>query len=231
MNAAAVALKDKDDEPGRERRCIVTGEILPDGARVRFVADPDGHIVPDIAGTLPGRGMWVKADRATLERAIARNQFSRAAKAPVVAAKDLPDRVEAQLVRRMIGDLGIARKSGALVLGFDNVARALAAPLPPAVLVEASDGAADGRRKLKNAAFAQGVKAGFVDCLTRAELGLALGRENVIHAALKPGRLAERLLFEAARLEGFRRVAQREVGARRGVGLAGSTPAPEKGQE
>lgn len=224
MNATAAAHEDEDDV-ARERRCIVTGEILPDRARVRFVADPDGRIVPDIAGTLPGRGLWVKADRATLERAVAKNQFSRAAKKPVAASADLPDRVEAQLVRRMVGDLGIARKSGALVLGFDNVARALAARVPPAVLVEASDGAADGRRKLRIAASSQGVKAGLVECLTRAELGLALGRENVIHAALKPGRLADRLIFEAARLEGFR------PPARHGIGLAGTVPAPDKGRE
>jgi uncharacterized protein len=220
---AAASLDEDDDVATRERRCIVTGEILPDGARIRFVADPEGQVVPDIAGKLPGRGMWVKADRATLEKAIAKNQFSRAAKAPVVAAADLPERVEAQLVRKMVGDLGIARKSGALVMGFDNVARALGSAQPPGVLVEASDGAADGKRKLKNAAFAQGVTAGFVDCLTRAELGLALGRENVIHAALKPGRLAERLIFEATRLEGFR------PAQRRGVGLTGPTPVPDKG--
>jgi predicted RNA-binding protein YlxR (DUF448 family) len=223
VNSSAATLDATDDAAGRERRCIVTGEILPDGARVRFVADPEGHIVPDVAGALPGRGMWVKADRATLERAVARNQFSRAAKTQIVATVDLPDRVEAQLVRRMMGDLGIARKSGALVLGFDNVVRALAERQPPAVLVEARDGAADGRRKLKNAALSQGVTVGLIDCLTRAELGLALGRENVIHAALKPGRLAQRLIFEAARLEGFRPAVRRDVGL--------AEPVPEKGHE
>jgi uncharacterized protein len=210
-----------DDLATRERRCIVTGEILPDSERVRFVADPDGNIIPDIAGDLPGRGMWVKADRKTVARAVAKNHFSRAAKAPVKVGADLADRVEALLVRRMVGDLGIARKSGALVLGFDNVLRALSERAPPALLVEASDGAADGRRKLQNSAASHGVKAGLIDCLSRAELGLALGRENVIHAAVKPGRLAQRLIVEAARLEGFRPAAHRIVGP----------PDPEKGHE
>jgi predicted RNA-binding protein YlxR (DUF448 family) len=209
-----------DDVRSRERRCIVTGETLPEGARIRFVADPEGCIVPDIEGRLPGRGLWVRADRATLERAVAKNQFARAAKAPVTAERDLADRVEALLVRRMLGDLGLARKSGALVFGFDNVVRALGERAPPAVLVAAAEGAADGRRKLRNAALAQGVKVEIVECLTSAELALALGRENVIHAALKPGRLAERLVVEAARLEGFRPASRR-------VGPA----APDKGHE
>jgi predicted RNA-binding protein YlxR (DUF448 family) len=209
-----------DETKSRERRCIVTGETLPENARIRFVADPDGRIVPDIEGRLPGRGLWVRADRPTLERAVAKNQFARAARAPVTAERDLADRVESLLVRRMLGDLGLARKSGALVFGFDNVARALAERMPPAVLVEASDGASDGRRKLRNAAAAQGVRVEFVECLTSAELALALGRENVIHAALKPGRLAERLAAEASRLEGFRP-------ATRSVGPA----APDKGHE
>jgi predicted RNA-binding protein YlxR (DUF448 family) len=216
----AAATRD-DDTAMRERRCIVTGETLPDNARVRFVADPEGHIVPDIAGTLPGRGIWVKAERGAVARAVEKKLFGRAAKAAVTADADLPDRVEAALVRRMVGDLGIARKSGALVLGFDNVARTLPERVPPAVLIEASDGSPDGRRKLRNAAFGQGVKVHVVDCLSSRELALALGRENVIHAAVKLGRLAERLILEAARLEGFRPAGRHAFGP----------TAPEKGHE
>ncbi|HWU25014.1 MAG TPA: RNA-binding protein, partial [Rhizomicrobium sp.] len=165
----------------RERRCIVTGEILPDEKRVRFVADPQGNIVPDVAGTLPGRGLWVKADRDCVARAVGKNAFSKAAKAAVKADADLPDRVEQALVRRMVGDLGLARKAGALVFGFDNVVRALGERISPAVLIEASDGAPDGRRKIVNMAQTQGVSPKCVHNLSRAELALALGRENVIH--------------------------------------------------
>jgi uncharacterized protein len=216
-----VAERTREDEMGeRERRCIVTGEILPDNARVRFVADPSGNIVPDVEGNLPGRGIWVKADRTALARAVAKNMFSRAAKADVTASADLPERTEAALVRRMVGDLGLARKSGALVLGFDNVLRSFSGKVAPAVAVEASDGAPDGRRKLMNAASAQGLDLPIVACLTSAELVLALGRENVIHAAVKPGRLAERLILEAARLEGFRPAGRMTIG-----------PAPDKGHE
>jgi predicted RNA-binding protein YlxR (DUF448 family) len=227
--AARIAGLDDDDETVRERRCIVTGEVLSDAELVRFVADPQGCIVPDIAAKLPGRGIWVSAKREILARAIAKNLFARAAKAPVIASSDLPERVEAQLVAHMLGLLGLARRSGALILGFDNVARGFQGNAPPALLIEASDGAADGRRKLLGVATGYGLNPPVMDCLTVTELSLALGRENVVHAALKSGRLSERLKFEAGRLKGFRAASQR-------VGLqvmdqAGSTPAPDKGQE
>ncbi len=219
MNAQAADIA--CDGAKRERRCIVTGEVLPESARVRFVADPEGVVVPDIESRLPGRGMWVKAERAAIARAVARNLFARAAKAPLSASADLPDRVESLIVRRMTESLGLARKSGVLVFGFDNVMRALAGRIAPAVIIEASDGSPEGRRKLRNAMLQQGVKAVLVDRLSREELALALGWENVVHAAVKPGRFAERLTLEAARLEGFRPVERRNI----------RPVAPEKGQE
>jgi len=188
----------------RERRCIVTGEIMPDQRLIRFVLAPDGQIVPDVAAKLPGRGLWVSATRAAITAAVEKKLFSRAAKAPAGASADLAARTEKALVARMLGDLGLARRAGSLVLGFDNVLRALESTKPPRLLIDASDGAADGKRKLYNAAQARGVNPALVTCLTNAELGLALGRENVIHAAVQPGGLAERLMFDAERLEGFR---------------------------
>ena len=188
----------------RLRRCIVSGEIMPDNRLIRFVAGPDGQVVPDVAAKLPGRGLWVTATRAAITQAAEKKLFARAAKANVAAGGDLADRAEKALVARMLGDLGIARRSGALVLGFDNVLRALDGPRPPALMIEAADGSRDGKRKLYNAAHARGMKPKVVDCLSSAELGLALGRENVIHAAVQPGGLAERLTFDAERLQGFR---------------------------
>jgi predicted RNA-binding protein YlxR (DUF448 family) len=194
----------EEREAMRERKCIVTGEVRDDAHLVRFVVSPDGDVVPDVAAKLPGRGIWVSADRAVLERAIARNHFSKAAKANVKASPALCDLVEKQIVQRMLNDLGLAKRSGALILGFDNVSRALQENNPPAVLIEASDGSADGKRKLYAAAHARGLKPAVVDCLSNAEMSLALGKENVIHAALKAGALAERMIFEAGRLSGFR---------------------------
>lgn len=212
----AIAME-KDDTAMRERKCIVTGEVRDEAHLIRFVVSPDGDVVPDVAAKLPGRGMWVGADRVTLERAIAKNHFAKAAKANVKVSADLPALVEKQIAQRMLNDLGLAKRAGALILGFDNVARALESAAPPPVLVEAADGSNDGKRKLYAAAHARGAKPAVVECLTKAELSVALGKENVIHAALKAGALAERLIFEAGRLSGFRAVKTD----------AGSTPAHE----
>jgi predicted RNA-binding protein YlxR (DUF448 family) len=178
---------------------------MPDSQLVRFAAAPDGTVVPDVAAKLPGRGLWVEASRRAITIAVEKKLFARAAKANVHATADLAQRTEQALVTRMLGDLGLARRSGGLVLGFDNVLRALDGPkAPPALLIEATDGSADGKRKLYNAAHARELKPYVLECLTSAELGLALGRENVIHAAVQPGGLAERLTFDAERLRGFR---------------------------
>lgn len=204
MTAAATIL-DEDDYDERQRRDIVTGEIMPEHRLVRFVAAPDGTVVPDVAAKLPGRGIWVEATSKAIGIAVEKKLFARAAKANVSATRDLAERTEKALVSRMLGDLGLARRSGALVLGFDNVLRALDGPKqPPSLLIEAMDGAADGKRKLYNAAHARDLKPVVVECLSSAELGLALGRENVIHAAVQPGGLAERLTLDAQRLMALR---------------------------
>src|SRR4051812_20403952 len=201
--------RDQDSSGGsranaRERRDIVSGEVLPDSRLLRFVADPDGNVVPDASAKLPGRGLWVEASRDAVNKAVEKKLFSRAAKAQVSATPDLAARAEKALMAGMLGTLGIARRSGALVLGFDNVLRALMGPKPPKVLIEALDGAADGKRKLYAAAHRLELKCVVIESLTSAELGLALGRENVIHAAVLPGGLAERLILDAERLSGFR---------------------------
>ncbi|HEX4080235.1 MAG TPA: RNA-binding protein [Rhizomicrobium sp.] len=186
----------------RARRCIVTNAVLNESQLVRFAVDPEGTIVPDVAAKLPGRGMWISARRDAVDRAVAKGHFSRAAKIPVSVPLDLSDRIEALLVGRMSGDIGLARRSGHLVVGFDTVARALAGEKPLSVLLEASDGALNGRRKLLGMIRTR--PPAVIDCLTVAELSLALGRENVVHAALKLGRLSERLIADASRLRGFR---------------------------
>jgi predicted RNA-binding protein YlxR (DUF448 family) len=195
---------DETDHEGRERRDLVTGIVMPENRLMRFAAAPDGAVVPDVAAKLPGRGLWVEATAKAVATAVEKKLFARAAKAQVTATPDLVQRTEKALVARMIGDLGLARRSGALVLGFDNVLRELEGPRPPKVLIEAFDGAADGKRKLYAAAHRLELACAVVETLTSAELGLALGRENVIHAAVQPGGLAERLTFDAERLSGFR---------------------------
>ncbi|HUB97226.1 MAG TPA: RNA-binding protein [Stellaceae bacterium] len=181
------------------RRCIATGEVLPQARLIRFVADPEGTIVPDVAGNLPGRGLWLTARHDIVAGAVARRLFARAARKGVTVGADLADRIEPLLAARCCGLLGLARKAGQVVAGYVKV-RALVEKGGAAVLVEAADGGADSRGKLQS--LAPGLPV--IDRLSAAELSAALGREHVVHAALLPGRLAQSFQAEAARLAGFR---------------------------
>ncbi len=200
--APATELPDGEAETdGASRRCIVTGEIRPKAELLRFVVDPEGRLTPDITGRLPGRGLWLLAHRDIVTMAVTKRLFARAARGAVIVEEGLADRIEALLVRRCGEILGLARRAGQAVAGFVKVESALRGGTV-AVLVAASDGAADGRAKL--AALAPGMPV--VSPLTSEELGAAFGREHAVHAALNDGRLAGLFLSEAARLGGFRGV-------------------------
>ena len=186
----------------RQRRDIVSGQVRDEATLIRFVAGPDGDVAPDLARKLPGRGLWVAADRGALATAVAKNLFARAAKAPLRPAADLPDLVERLLKRRLLAGLGLARKAGDTTSGFEKVAQALSSG-KVAWLVEASDGAADGRRKLAAIARKQPRVPGLIGVFDAAELGLALGLENVIHTAFLAGRAADRWAQDVFRLSGF----------------------------
>jgi len=187
----------------RARKSVATGEVLPEERLVRFVAGPEGVVVPDVARKLPGRGMWVEADRALVEQAARKGAFARSAKAPLKAPADLADQVEALLRRRLLQALGLARRSGELISGFDRVSEALS-KRPVAWLIEAAEGSADGRRKLLSLARKQASPPGLIGVFSGAELDLALGLENVIHLALLAGRGADRWTIDVQRLSGFR---------------------------
>ncbi len=187
----------------RERRDIVSGEVMDERRLIRFVAGPGGLVAPDLARKLPGRGLWVAANRASVDRAARKGLFARAAKAGLTAAPDLADQVEALLTRRLLSALGLARKAGELTSGFEKVLAAVAAG-KAAFLVEAVDGAADGRRKLLAAARRSPRPPLMLGLFAGGELSLALGAENVIHTALLAGRGADRWTHEVERLSGFR---------------------------
>lgn len=197
-----------DTGAGRRRRCLVTGQSRPVTDLVRFVVGPDGAVVPDVAEALPGRGMWLSASREAVDRARARDLFAKAARRRVGVAEELADTTEKVLTRRCLDLLGLARRAGQAVVGFEQVRAALRAG-KVAVLIGAGDGAAAGRAKLRP--LARGVP--LVETFTVAELSLALGRENVVHAALAPGRLTERFVAEAARCAGFRPAVMERAGA------------------
>jgi uncharacterized protein len=187
------------ENDGPERRCIVTGEVQPKHGLIRFVVGPDGQIVPDLADKLPGRGLWVAADRAVMDRA-AKGVFARAAKQPVVVAEGLSDLIEAGLARRLVDHVSLARKAGRAVCGFEKVKGWLSEGQAK-VLLQASDGSDRGKGKLWTPTGGR-----WFGCLTAAELGMAFGRDSVVHAALAAGGLSKRVVEEAAKLSGFRLV-------------------------
>ena len=187
------------EEKGPNRRCIVTGEVKPVEMVIRFVVGPDGEIVPDVDGRLPGRGIWLSASRDVVNTASAKNIFSKAARRKVSVPPDLADRVERLLLRRCIELIGLARRAGQAMAGFEKVRGELKAGRG-AVILAASDGSADGRDKIR----AMVANKALVAVMRSDELGAAFGRNHAVHALLAPGRLAARLLVETSRLAGFR---------------------------
>ena len=190
-------------EAARQRRDLVSGEVMPEARLIRFVASPEGKVVPDLSRSLPGRGMWVAATRAAVTDAAKRGGFSRSAKAKLTADPDLADQVEKLLLRRLLDRLGLARKAGDLTYGFEKATSAIAAGRV-AWVVEASDGAADGRRKLMQVVRRLPEPPPVIGVFGTDELGLALGLGNVIHLAFLAGRGAERWTEDVQRLSGFR---------------------------
>ncbi len=189
-------------QASRERRDVVSGEVRDEARLIRFVAGPDGSVVPDLARKLPGRGIWVAADREAVAAAVKKNLFARSAKAQLKAAPDLADQVAALLRSRLLSALGLARRAGDLTSGFEKVSSTIASG-KAAWLIEASDGKPDGRRKILALARKQARPPGLVGLFDAAELGLALGGENVIHTAFLAGRAAERWAEDVRRLAGF----------------------------
>jgi len=191
-------LAEADDEKGPERRCIVTGTVGPKEALIRFVVGPSGELVPDIEGRLPGRGMWLSAKRDVVNTAVAKAYFAKAARRKLEVPADLAERLESLLRRRCLDILGLARRAGEVVSGYDKVRTELKAGRG-AVILAALDGAEEGVRKI--GALAPHLPV--VGILTADELGAAFGRDHTVHGVLLKGRLADRLLIESARLAGI----------------------------
>ena len=167
---------------------------------VRFVVGPDDRAVPDIEEKLPGRGLWLGAERRLLDAACQNNLFGKRARRKVETKNDLVFWVEALLSKKCVELLQMARCSGALTAGASEVRECLSCGVG-GLLVLASDGAPTGLRKIT--ALAEGVPVRSV--LTSDELGLVLGRQRLVNALVETGRLAERLDRELGRLAGFRK--------------------------
>lgn len=190
---------------GTSRSCALTGQVKPIGDLLRFVVGPDGSVVPDLKRRLPGRGLWITATRQALAEAVKRKIFARGFKRDVRALPDLVDLTERLSERAALDALAIVHKAGRAAAGFAKTDAALTHERVVA-LINASDGAADGSRKLI-AALRQrqdGADVPVVDRFTSAQLDLAFGRSNVIHAALLAGPESETFLARLGRFERFR---------------------------
>ena len=199
--------KNRTGGPYPLRKCIATGALRPKDEMLRFVVGPDGSLVPDLDGCLPGRGLWLSAERDMVNTACAKGLFSRAAHHGVEVSANLADQLEGLMVRRCLDLLGLARRAGEAVAGFEK-AKAWLREGKGGVILQARDGATDGREKIK--ALAPGLAT--VDLFEARELGRALGRDCCVHVVMAEGRLAESLMTEASRLMAFRQAGAKKEG-------------------
>jgi predicted RNA-binding protein YlxR (DUF448 family) len=198
---------------GPERSCVVTRAVKAPDDLIRFVAGPDGMLVPDLRCKLPGRGVWASLSRKAVVEAIRRKAFERSLKTKVAVQPDLPEMIDALMLRDAQQALSMANKAGLVTAGFAKVEALIETGRCRAVIA-ASDGAEDGKRKIgqairraEAARESEGLKARdmpVVAIFTAADLELALGRAHVIHAALAPGPAAEGVLSRWRRLVRYR---------------------------
>jgi uncharacterized protein len=182
-----------------KRRCISSGETCHKSDMIRFVVDPNKEILPDISEKLPGRGIWVKTNRIFLEKAISKKLFLKTAKEKVSVRNDLLTLVEALLLKNVIALISLSRKSGIAVSGFEKVKSTLTDGSAKA-LIQARDGSVGQKSKLRPPVG----RNSYIDCLSSQELGLAFGRNYVVHASLTSGGLSKRVVHEASRLNEIR---------------------------
>jgi uncharacterized protein len=199
----------RTDRSATMRMCAVSREVRPIDELIRFVVAPQGDVIPDLKRKLPGRGLWISASRRTVAEAVRRNQFSKGFKRQVRAAATLPADTEVLLARSCTEALAMSAKAGHVVSGFSKVEGALGHG-QAAALIHASDGAADGIRKLDAIAGHRSANLGesgdfpIVTVLTSEQLDLALGRSNVIHAALLAGPASKTFLSRCLILVRYR---------------------------
>ncbi len=198
----------QENAGGKWRRCILSRQEYNSDALIRFVAGPDNRIVPDLAERLPGRGLWLRAERGAIEQAIAEKRFAKAGRSQIIAEAGLADRVAHLLTQRSLNYLGLALRSGGIAVGHDQVRTDLSTGRA-AVLVQANDGAATARNRLR--AVAHDLPS--IEIFLRGELAQALGRADIVHAVLRSSRLSSLFLRECGRLAGFRDIGESRLPA------------------
>lgn len=200
MSLPAVA---ETEERGSERTCVVTGDKGAPEAMLRFALSPDGAVTPDLRRKLPGRGVWTRLDAGVVQRAVAKGGFARGFRRPVAVSPDLAAQVDALLAADALQFLALVNKSGRVVAGAAKVEAALRGGRV-AALIHAREGAPDGIEKLDR--LARSARAGIetINLFESARLDLALGRTNVIHAALLTGPASAAFLARISRLVAYR---------------------------
>ena len=196
----------RDDEES-QRTCIVSRAKLPPDELLRFVLGPAGEVVPDLRRKLPGRGVWVQATRDAVAEAVKRKAFARGFKEPAAATPELVEQVDALLERDALQMLGMANKAGVVLAGAFKVESDIARA-QPAALIEASNGSPDGARKIAAALMRRwgetAAETPRIELFASSQLDLALGRTNVIHAALRKGAASDAFLARCRRLARYR---------------------------
>ena len=182
-----------------QRKCLVTGLLLPKDRLLRFVVGPENFLVPDLDEKLPGRGLWLSSERYMVNTACAKGLFAKAACVDVRLSEDLADQIECLMKNRCLDLIGLARRAGEVVSGFEKTKTWLREGRC-GVLLQASDGSVDGKKKLK--LMAKGTA--MVDIFDAKEIGQALGRDNAVHGVVACGGLASRLIKSVDRLMAFR---------------------------
>ena len=183
---------------GTSRKCIASGEVKDKSSLLRFVVTPDNMIVADVLEKLPGKGIWLGCDKILLEKTVRDGLFARVTKKSIIIPETLLDDVEQMLANRVISLISLARKSGRAVAGYEKVKDWLSKDLAT-VLVQSQDGSERGKSKLSTPRDGT-----FIDWLKTSELGLAFGRQTVIHCALASGGITQRVVHDALRLKGLR---------------------------
>jgi uncharacterized protein len=219
-----------DAESGPERTCIATGEKGSPVDMLRFALSAEGLVTPDIRLKLPGRGVWTRLSRDAVRRAATKGAFSRAFRAKADAPADLADQIDGLLERDALQSLAMANKAGLVVTGAFKVDSAIANN-DIAALIEASDGAADGaakRAKALKARLGEGAsRLPTVNLFSSGQLDLALGKANVIHAALKSGAASAAFLSRAERVRRYR-ASEADASADIGGGVPAKTAATDR---
>jgi uncharacterized protein len=217
MAASTGRTEPRHPDTGSKRTCAVTRQVVAPSELLRFVVGPDGSVVPDLARKLPGRGVWLTCSKDIVATAVKTGAFSRSVRMRAAAPPDLAEQVERAILKRVAQALSLANKAGQVVFGFSRVEAAIGEGLVEA-LIHASDAAPDGVEKLdrqyKAMARESGRKPLILRALTVEQLALALGRANVVHAALNKGGAAANFIAEVQRLNAYRAGGAEKSGAR-----------------